>query len=228
MSGATVVGQSTPAQGGDVKGFVLPAASEAVEEVLGESATSTVSTSAAPPSLAVGAGSTAAGAPKSSFLQPAAHVDEAAPATNPQPTVWQEHIALGSAARATSPEIQETGEVSSVARPWKPEEGDALILDLAYTSCAATFEAGIDADEDEESALCHSLESGLTWAHRAFDELILPATTVCSLDAAACSGFLLFFQLFVVDALFAWSRHLRCPVREGCAWLASSTQRGPS
>jgi hypothetical protein len=76
--------------------------------------------------------------------------------------------------------------------------------------------------------VCHSLERGLTWAHRAFDELILPATTVRSLDAAACSGFLLFFQLFVVDALFAWSRHLRCPVKEGCTWLASSTQRGPS
>jgi hypothetical protein len=99
------VGQSMPAQGGNVRGFVLPAVSEAVEEVLEEFATSTVSTSAALSSLAVGAGTAAAGAPKSLFLRPAAPVDEAASATNPQLAVWQEHIALGSAARATSPEI---------------------------------------------------------------------------------------------------------------------------
>jgi hypothetical protein len=39
---------------------------------------------------------------------------------------------------------------------------------------------GLDADseDDEEVALRHTLESGMTWAHRAFNELILPATSV--------------------------------------------------
>jgi hypothetical protein len=57
---------------------------------------------------------------------------------------------------------------------------------------------GLDADseDDEEVALRHTLESGMTWAHRAFNELILPATSVSffcqrfSFDFATFSSFI--------------------------------------
>jgi chromosome segregation ATPase len=43
--------------------------------------------------------------------------------------------------------------------------------------------SGLDADSegDEEAAARHTLERGMTWACRAFDELILPTTSVSSL-----------------------------------------------
>jgi hypothetical protein len=59
---------------------------------------------------------------------------------------------------------------------------------------AAAFEAGVDTDEDEESAACHTLERGFSWVRRTFDELILPVMMVSSLDAMARSCFLSFFQ----------------------------------
>jgi hypothetical protein len=56
--------------------------------------------------------------------------------------------------------------------------GGAQALELAYTPWAATFEAGNDAEDDEEVAACHTLERGLEWARRSFNELILPSTSV--------------------------------------------------
>jgi hypothetical protein len=97
-------------------------------------------------------------------------------------------------AEVTSLEIQETGEGSGAAQLSEPEEGDARISDLAHFSWVAAFEVSADAAEDEESAACPSLERGLLWAHRAFDELILPETTVSSLDATFHSRLLLFIQ----------------------------------
>jgi hypothetical protein len=92
-------------------------------------------------------------------------------------------------AKAASSEIQETREGSAAAQLPEPEEGDARILNLAHFSWATAFEAGADVEEDEESAGCHTLERGLSWACRAFDELILPATTVSFLDVATCLVF---------------------------------------
>jgi hypothetical protein len=43
---------------------------------------------------------------------------------------------------------------------------------------AATFESGDDAEDDEEVAVCNTLERGLNRAHRTFNELILPVTSV--------------------------------------------------
>jgi hypothetical protein len=60
--------------------------------------------------------------------------------------------------------------------------GEAQLLELACTSWAATSESGDDAEDDEEAAARNTLERGLNWARRAFDELILPATTVSFLD----------------------------------------------
>jgi hypothetical protein len=80
-------------------------------------------------------------------------------------------------ARAITPEIQvveETGASLSQGATG----GDARTHKLACSSWATI--AGLDADfkDDEEAEACHTLECGMTWAHRAFDELILPATSV--------------------------------------------------
>jgi hypothetical protein len=42
----------------------------------------------------------------------------------------------------------------------------------------AAFESGDNAEDDEEVAPRSTLERRLEWARRAFDELILPATSV--------------------------------------------------
>jgi hypothetical protein len=55
---------------------------------------------------------------------------------------------------------------------------EARTLELACVSWAATFEPGDDTEDDEEVAARSTLERGLNWAHHAFDELILPATSV--------------------------------------------------
>jgi hypothetical protein len=56
--------------------------------------------------------------------------------------------------------------------------GEDEALELARTPWAAAFGAGDDAEDDEEAAACNTLERGLAWARRKFDELILPATSV--------------------------------------------------
>jgi hypothetical protein len=55
--------------------------------------------------------------------------------------------------------------------------GEGQTLELACTSWAATSEPGDDAEDDKEVAARSTLEHGLNWARRAFDELILPATS---------------------------------------------------
>jgi hypothetical protein len=37
---------------------------------------------------------------------------------------------------------------------------------------------GVDSEDDKEVVTRNTLERGLTWARRAFDKLILPATSV--------------------------------------------------
>jgi hypothetical protein len=56
--------------------------------------------------------------------------------------------------------------------------GEAQTLELTCTSWAATSGLDADSEDDEETAARHALERGMTWARRAFDELILPATSV--------------------------------------------------
>jgi hypothetical protein len=51
-------------------------------------------------------------------------------------------------------------------------------LELACTSWSATSELGDDVENDEEVAARNTLECRLNWAHRTFDELILPTTLV--------------------------------------------------
>jgi hypothetical protein len=56
--------------------------------------------------------------------------------------------------------------------------GEAQTLELVCTSWAATSGLDANSEDDEEAAVRHTLERGMTWAHQAFDELILPATSV--------------------------------------------------
>jgi hypothetical protein len=83
----------------------------------------------------------------------------------------------------TSLEIQEAGESSGVALPRDVGGNDARVLELARVPWAATFEVGDDVEDGEEAVACNTLERGLVWAHRAFDELILPVTSVSLLCA---------------------------------------------
>jgi hypothetical protein len=56
--------------------------------------------------------------------------------------------------------------------------GKAHSLELARAPWAATSGLSVDSEDDEEVVARNTLELGLTWAHRAFDELILPAASV--------------------------------------------------
>jgi hypothetical protein len=49
-------------------------------------------------------------------------------------------------------------------------------LELACSSWATTTGLDTDSEDDEEATTHHTLERGMTWARRAFDKLILPAT----------------------------------------------------
>jgi hypothetical protein len=80
-------------------------------------------------------------------------------------------------ARAITPEIQmaeETGAPLSQGAAG----GGARTLELACSSWATTTGIDADSEDDAEAAARHTLEHGITWARRAFDKLILPATSV--------------------------------------------------
>jgi hypothetical protein len=104
-------------------------------------------------------------------------------------TVVQESAVPKTMTRATTPEIQKAKETGATLSQGAVG-GEAQTLELASTSWEAT--PGLDADfeGDEEAAARHTLEHGMTWACCAFDELILPATSVSSL----CQGFFSILQ----------------------------------
>jgi hypothetical protein len=89
----------------------------------------------------------------------------------------QELAAPKTMTAASSLEIQEVeGTGASLSK--SAVGGEAQSLELACTSCAGTSGLGVNSDDDEEVAAHSTLERGLTWVRRAFDELILPATSV--------------------------------------------------
>jgi hypothetical protein len=92
-------------------------------------------------------------------------------------TVVQEPAAPETMTRATTPEIQEAEETRASLSQCAAC-GEAQTLELTSTSWAATSGLDADSEHDEEATACHTLERGMTWARRAFDELILPATSV--------------------------------------------------
>jgi hypothetical protein len=92
-------------------------------------------------------------------------------------TTIQEPAAPETMTRASSPEIQEVeGMGASLSK--SATGGEAQSLELACTSWAATSGLSVDSKDDEEVAARNTLERGLTWARCAFDELILPVTSV--------------------------------------------------
>jgi hypothetical protein len=143
---------SLPQTGEAADPTVAAAAAGATESVVGEAGSSL------PRSVAVGA-------------------DEVVVPDEPAAAL-QERVAPEVTARAASPEIQEAEEGAGVALLQGAAGGEAQTLELAYTSWAATSESGDDTEDDEEVAARNTPERGLNWARRAFDELILPATSV--------------------------------------------------
>jgi hypothetical protein len=79
-----------------------------------------------------------------------------------------------------SPEIQEA-EDTGASLSQDIGDGETRTLELARTSWAATSSLDPDSEGEEEAVARHTLEHGMTWARRALDELILPATSVSSL-----------------------------------------------
>jgi hypothetical protein len=75
--------------------------------------------------------------------------------------------------RATTPEIQ-VAEETEVSLSQGAAGGGTRTLELACTS----WVLDVDSEDDEEAAARHTSEHGMTWARWAFDELILPATSV--------------------------------------------------
>jgi hypothetical protein len=63
--------------------------------------------------------------------------------------------------RVASPEIQDAEEDAGATLLQGAVSGEALTLELACTSWAATSESGDDAEDDEEVAACNTLERGL-------------------------------------------------------------------
>jgi hypothetical protein len=106
------------------------------------------------------------------------------------------------------PEILEAGENSGVALPRDVGDSEARALELACAPRAAAFEVG----DDEEAVACNTLDCGLEWVRRAFDELILPATLVSFL----CTKILAFgfpgVSRCANHLQLIWGRHSHRPV----------------
>jgi hypothetical protein len=104
-----------------------------------------------------------------------------------EPTaVAQGPVAPEMATRAASLEIQEVEEVGAFLSQGVAGD-EARTLELACASWAASSGLGANSDGDEEAMTRNTLERGMTWARRAFDELILPATSVSFLVRGVAS-----------------------------------------
>jgi hypothetical protein len=91
--------------------------------------------------------------------------------------VVQELVAPETMTRAASPEIQEADETGA-SLSQGAVGGDVRTLELTCTSWPATSGLGADSDDNEEVTAHNTLDHEMTWARRAFDKLILPATSV--------------------------------------------------
>jgi hypothetical protein len=107
-----------------------------------------------------------------------AEVEDVETRTLDKPAATVQGLAVPeSMARAITPDIQ-VAEEMGVTLSQGAASGDARTLELACSSWATTTELDANSEDDEEAAVRHTLERGMTWAHRAFDMLILPATSV--------------------------------------------------
>jgi hypothetical protein len=91
--------------------------------------------------------------------------------------VAQESAVPEMVSRATTLEIQVAEEMGA-SLSQGAAGGEARSLELALTSWAATSGLDSDSEDDEEAAARHTFGRGMTWVCRAFDELILPTTSM--------------------------------------------------
>jgi hypothetical protein len=91
----------------------------------------------------------------------------------------QEQAAPEGTVRVASLEIQEVEEMGA-SLSQGAASGEVRGLKLSCTPWATVFGSGDDSEDDEEVLAHHTLEQGINWARRAFDELILPTTLVSS------------------------------------------------
>jgi hypothetical protein len=139
--------------------------------------------------------------------------------------VAQESAVPETVDRVTTPEIQ-VAEETEVSLSQGAVRGETRTLELACTSWAVTSGLDANSEDDEKAAARHTLEHGMTWAHRAFDELILPATSVSFL-----SGF--FFDSAIFSSYASYSGSVGCSpsslqVEDAPARCANSARSGPS
>jgi hypothetical protein len=174
--GASETVSVTPATGMEhaADASALPPTSESQEVLLPQlaKAVETAAAVAATDASEVVAG----GAGSSPSLPVAAAIDEVRAPDEPSATVQEQNVPEDMT-RVASLEIQEV-EKAGAAALTGAAGGEVQSLELACTSWAATSGFGNDAEDDEEAAVCNTLERGLNWAHYTFDELILPTTSV--------------------------------------------------
>jgi hypothetical protein len=158
-------------------------------------------------------------------------VEDVGARTLDEPAAVRQGLAVPeTVARATTPEIQ-VAEETEAPLSRGAAGGDARTLELACFSWATTNRLNTDSKDDEEAAARHTLECGMTWACRAFDELILPTTSVSFLvqgfffDSAISSSFTSCFGSVGGrrSSLRAESALARCAnsVRSGPSWRCS-------
>jgi hypothetical protein len=128
--------------------------------------------------------------------------------------------------RAITPEIQ-VAEETEVSLSQGAAGSDARTLELARSSWATTNGRDADFEDDEEAAVHHTMERGMTWARWAFDELILPSTSVSFL----VQGFFFdsaIFSIFTSCSGFVVGRRSSLRVGSVLTWCANSVRSGPS
>jgi hypothetical protein len=140
-------------------------------------------------------------------------------------TVAQELAVPETMTRATTPEIQEAEETEA-SLSQGAMGGEARTLELACTSWATTSGIEIDSEGDEEAVTRHTLERGMTWARRAFDELILPTTSVSSLVKILFDFAI--FSSYASHSGFVGCRPSSLQVGDVPARCANFAQSGPS
>jgi hypothetical protein len=139
--------------------------------------------------------------------------------------VAQESAVPEMVARATTPEIQ-VAEETGVSHSQGAAGGEAQTLELVCTLWSATSGLDANSEDNEKAAARHTLERGMTWARRAFDELIPPATSVSFLVKD-------FFDSAIFSSYVSYSSSIRCrpsslPIGDAPARFTNSARSGPS
>jgi hypothetical protein len=118
-------------------------------------------------------------------------------------TTAQESAIPETVARAATPEIQ-VAEETGAPLSQGATGGEAQTLELVCTSWAATSGLDTNSEDEEEATECHTFERVMTWARRAFHELILPATSMSFLVKDS------FFDFTIFSSFTNYSGYVGC------------------